>query len=273
MALIISDNLVLTGPDAALPAGTPLILWDNIVTFGNISSASAAEDGYPLTNVSNPSTNQEWRAASVGSKTITITTGSANDVQAVGIARHNFGSSGITVEVGYTSGGWNNLAGPIVPGNDEPLLFHFTAQPLTTVEIKLSGGSVAPRMAVVYCGPLLTMERGVTIQDYAVPRFARKTEFYNARSERGDFLGRIITSQFIEGIEHAYKYLTPDWYRSKMVPFVLAAQQDRPFFYAFAPDDYPQEVAYAWLTGDPVGLTDPSTRRMHVTLPLGGIAE
>lgn len=271
MALVISDNLVLTAPDAALPAGTPLILWDNRVTFGSIEASSTTEEGYPASNLSNPATNQEWRAPGIGARTLTFTTGTADDMEAVGIARHNFGSAGISVEVGFSSGGWNNLAGPLIPANDEPLLFWFTAQPLSTIEVKLLAGSAPARAAVMYAGPLLKMQRGVTIQDYLIPRFARKTEFYNGASERGDFLGRIATSQFIAGVEHSYKYLTPDWYRANFDPFVKVAQQDRPFFYAVNPAEYPSEVAYAWLSGDPAAVTDPVTKRMHVVLQMGGI--
>lgn len=270
--LIKSGSLVLTPADAALPDGTPLILWDNVVAFGNVTATTEAA-GYPANNLSNPATNQEWRAADTTAQTITIATGSSAPLSGVGIARHNFGSAGITVEVGYTSGSFVNLAGPVLPTNDEPLLFWFTDQVRASIEIKLSVGSVPARAAVAYCGNMMMMQRGVTIADYAVPVFARKTEFYNGKSERGDFLGRIVTSQFIDGVSHAYKYLTPDWYRANMAPFLEAAQQDSPFFYAFAPDDYPLEVAYVWLNGDPIGMTDPVTKRMHVTLALGGIIE
>lgn len=282
MPLIVSQNLVLSDDDAALPAGTPIILWDNIVTIDNVEADSEAE-GYPATNLANPATNQEWRAGSADSPApstveITITTNSAEDIAAVGVARHNFGSAGISVEVGYYNPSspteWVSLAGPVTPGSDEPLLFRFTAQPLAQVVIQLLGGDEDPRAAVLYCGPLLVMERGVDIAaDFTVPRFARRTEFYNGRSERGDYLGRIVTSQFIEGVEHTFSHLDPDWYRSEIDPFVQAGQQDTPFFYCFAPDDYPLEVAFAWFAADPVPMTNPVTRRKKLVLKLDGIVE
>lgn len=278
MPLIVSQNLVLSAAEAALPAGTPVILWDNIVTTDNVEADSEAE-GYPATNLANPATNQEWRADAEGSTVeITITTNSADDIEAVGIARHNFGSAGISVEVGYYEPSsppeWVSLAGPVVPGSDEPLLFRFTAQPLAQVVIQLAGGDEDPRAAVLYCGPLLTMERGVDIAaDFVMPRFARRTELYTGRSERGDYLGRIVTSQWIEGVEHAFSHLDPDWYRAEVEPFVQAAQQDTPFFYCFAPDDYPLEVAFAWFASDPVPMTNPITRRKKLILKMDGIVE
>lgn len=274
--LVISPNLVLSSP-ASIPSGTPIILWDNIVTFSNITADSEAV-GYPITNVSNPATNQEWRAAAAGDVEITITTGSADDQSGVGIARHNFGTAGISVDVGtYDDSSppvWTSLAGPQIPANDEPMLFWFTAQPFTEIIIKLTEGSEAARAAVVYMGDVLVMERSVDAdKEFMVPRFARKTEAVNARSERGDFLGRIVTSQYTDGIEHSYSHLRAAFYRSEVDPFVRAAQQDVPFFYALQPDDYPYEVAYAWFTDDPMPKTNPATGRISVVLKMGGILE
>jgi hypothetical protein len=279
--LVLSSNLVLSEAEA-LPEGTPLILWDNIVTSANISADNEA-DGYPVTNLANPATSQEWRAGSTDSPSsadveITVTTGSADDVDAVGIARHNFGSEAIAVEVGYydTSSPpvWVSLAGPQIPPNDEPLLLWFTAQPLSHVVVRLYEGDDFARAAVLYVGKLLKMQRGVDIdKDIAVPRFSRRTEFVTGKSERGDYLGRIVTSQWIDSVEHTFSHLDPDWYRAYADPFVRAAQQDVPFFYAFAPDDYPYEVAFVWLQDDPIPLTNPVTRRKRLVLKVGGIIE
>lgn len=279
--LVVSSDIVLSAEEA-LPEGTPLILWDSIVTAENITTTSEAGD-YPVTNLANPDTSQEWRAGSaespsIGTVEITVTTGSADDVDSVGIARHNFGTQNIAVEVGYYDNNspplWVSLTDPQIPANDEPLQFWFTAQPLSNVVIRLYEGDDFARAAVLYVGKLLKMQRGVDVdKDFAVPRFSRKTEFYNARSERGDYLGRIVTSQWIDGVEHTFSHLDPDWYRTKVDPFVRAAQQDTPFFYAFAPDDYPFEVAFVWLQDDPVGMTNPVTRRKRLVLKVGGILE
>jgi len=278
MGLVISQNLVLSQP-VYVPDGTPLILWDSIVTTTNITADSEAV-GYPATNLANAATNQEWRAAAAGDVEITITTGSADDQSGVGIARHNFGTEQIAVEVGYyvdpsaSPPVWVSLAGPQIPANDEPLLFWFTAQPLAAIVVRLTEGTAAARAAVLYAGDLLVMERSVDAdKEFTVPRFARKTEAVNARSERGDYLGRIVTSQYTDGIEHAYSHLRGAFYRDSVDPFIRAAQQDVPFFYALQPDDYPYEVAYAWLTDDPMPKTNPATDRTSVVLKMGGILE
>lgn len=272
MPLVITTSIVLSAPEAAYPAGTPLILWDNIVTSSNIAADSEAA-GYPPSNLANPATHQEWRAAAAEDVEITITVGVVDDQSAVGIARHNFGSAGIAVEVGYYDGGWVSLAGPQIPADDEPMLFQWTEQSLSEIVIKLATGSEAARAAVVYAGKMLIMPRGVDVDaDFLVPRFARKTEYSSPLSERGNYLGRIVLSQWIDGVSHTYSHLVADFFRDEIDPFIAAAQDDVPFFYAMRADDgVSYDVAFAWITDDPMPQKSPVTGRYKLNLKMAGI--
>lgn len=280
--LVIAQNLVLSDDDEALPDGTPLILWDNLVTRDNIS-ADSEDDEYPAINLANPATNQEWRGAS-NSPTptevnIDIALNSVVLVDGVGIARHNFGTEGIAVTILSVSADSppveTILVGPQIPADDEPLLFQFTPTSFVTLRIKLDvPASVVPRAAVVYAGPMLAAERGFDVgSDFTPPHFARRTESVNGMSHAGDFLGRIITSQSIENSTLTWRHFTPAWYREEFDPFVAAAQTDTPFFIAWSPEDYPYEVAYAWLLDDPYPQVSPITGRMAVSLKLGAIVQ
>lgn len=274
--LVISGSLVLSEADAALPEGTPRILWDNIVTFGTIAADSEAV-GYPISNVTNPATNQEWRADAAEDVEITITISDVGDQSAVGIARHNFGSAAIAVEVGYydEADAWVNLAGPQIPANDEPLLFQFTEQSLAEIVIKLAEGDEAARAAVIYAGLMLIMPRGVDVDaDYLVPRFARKTEYAAPLSERGDYLGRIVTSQWIEGVSHTYSHLEATFIREEIDLFIASVQADAPFFYAMRADDgIAYDVAFAWFMEDPMPQKSPVTGRYKLNFKMAGIVE
>lgn len=276
MALVLSRSLILSAAAAALPAGVPLILWDNRVTIGNVSADTEAS-GYPITNVANPATDptQEWRANDATAQEIAVAVNAVDDIDGVGIARHNFGSAGIAVTIGYydESDTWVELVQEQMPANDEPLLFRFTPQSIATLVIRLASGSAAARIAVLYVAPLLACERSFDVAaDFVVPRFGRKTEVINGRAERGDYLGRIRMSQWIES-ELTFKHFHPDWYRENFDPFVAAAQRDVPFFLAWQPEGYPDEVVFCWFTDDPMPMTSPQTGRKSVTLMLGGITE
>lgn len=278
--LVIAPNLVLSDDDDALPDGTPLILWDSRVTISTIT-ADSEDDSYPATNLANPATNQEWRGASDSPTptevNIDVAINSVELIDGVGIAAHNFGTEGITVTILSVSADSppveTIVAGPQIPPDDQPLLFRFTPQAFVTLRIQLDvPASVIPRAAVVYAGPLLAAERGFDVgQDFTPPNFARKTDAVNGMSHAGHFLGRIIRSQSVENATMTWKHFTPDWYREEFDPFVRAAQTDTPFFVAWAPDDYPYEVAYAWLLEDPYPQVSPVTRRMSVSLKMGGI--
>lgn len=275
--LVIAQNMVLSEAEDALPDGTPYILYENVVTFDNIS-ADSEDNLYPAINLANPATNQEWRAAAAVAVAIDVDVNSIDLIDGAGIARHNFGSAGITVTILSVSNDSppveTIVAGPQIPPDDQPLLFQFTAQAFDTLRIELTLGSEAPRAAVLYVGKLLVCERSYDVgQDFTPPRFARKTDTVTGKSTRGDYLGRIVLSQWIDDAVFLFKHFTPDWYRSHFDPFVLAAQQDVPFFFAWQPEDYPYEVAYAWLTEDPMPVTSPVTGRKSVSIKMGGIVE
>lgn len=276
--LVISGNLVLSQVTAP-PPGTPLILWKNIVAFGTVT-ADSEDAEYPITNVANPATDQEWRAASATDVEITISNGGGEILSGVGFARHNFGSAGIQVEIGYYDSSsppaFVTLAGPQIMATDEPLLFQFDEDDdLDEIVIRLGTGSDAARCAVIYAGQITVMERGVDVgSDFLRPKFARKTEFSAPRSERGDYLGKIVTSQYVDGVEHTYSHLTADFFRDEVDPFIDAAQQDTPFFYAMLSDnEVTYDVGYLWLTDDPQMPQSPVTRRYKLQLKMGGIVE
>lgn len=278
--LVISQNIVLSEEDDALPDGTPLILYENLVTTGNIT-ATSEDDSYPVTNLANPSTNQEWRGEDNSPTPTTIeidvTVDSSTLIDGFGIARHNFGTEGIAVAIYSVSTDSppveTLIAGPQIPPTDQPMLFVGTPQTFNKVRIELTvPASTVPRAGVLYVGPLLRCQRGFDINtEFTPPQFSRRTVSVNGKSQAGDFLGRIITSQSIEGATATWRHFTPDWYRENFDPFVDAAQTDTPFFFAWAPDDYPYEVGYLWLADDPIPLLSPITGRFGIALRMDGI--
>ena len=126
-------------------------------------------------------------------------------------------------------------------------------------------------MAVVYVGKLLIMERGIDINPTHVPLpYGRKFKIATGMSETGNFLGRIVTQEHRQTMAE-FKWITPAWYRETMDPF-LEACPTTPFFWAWNPDEYPEESGYGWMINEPMPETDPITRRVHVTLEFKGIA-
>lgn len=252
MSVVISGDFVLTQvADFPLTEDHPVIGWHNIVTSTNVS-ADTEEQNYPASNVGNPATHLEWRADDTTEQYLTITTGFGEDIDYLAIAKHNLSSGEIPVSIGYfdTSSPpvWVELISEMMLVDDGPVLFRFTAQSLATIEIKLGSGVDPARIAVVYVGQLLTLERKIYVGHTPMPH-GRKNDVQNGMSETGNFLGRVVLGSWRESTI-PLSLIDPDWYREYMDPF-LAVAASTPFFFAWRPETYPLEVGYGWLTEDP----------------------
>lgn len=265
---VLSHSFVL--PDEVPPLSHPVIGWDNIVAIDNIV-ADGEDPDHPATNLANSATHLLWKSDDDAEQYLTITTGTADALDYVGIANHNFGSAGIAVSVeGDAGDGYEQIVQPFIPGDDGPLILRFTPDSFIAVRVKLAAGSAPPEAAVLFLGKLLIMQKGLVIDAPHVPiKYGRKARSIDGMSERGEWLGRVVVSEWRES--HAiFAHLTEDWYREKMDPFI-AASKERPFFFAWKPQTYPREVGYAWMTNDPMPETDHATSRIRIELQMNGI--
>jgi hypothetical protein len=274
--IVISTNLALSL--AADPgADNAVIGWHNIVTAGNIAADSSLT-GFPASNMANPATFLKWKAAAFNSppdsppvdEHVTITTGSVDPIDYVAIAGHNLGSSATPVSIeGLISGNWEEIVQATVLPDDGPALFRFVPQSLSQVRLRLQDGTAPAQIAVVYCGRLLVMERGL-YDNHTPISYARRVEVSNGRSERGQFLGRIVTGRSLASSAR-FTLLSPAWFRASMDPFLIAAQA-QPFFFAWRPQTYPHEIGFAWLTNDPMPVNAPPSKLIEIELQMGGVA-
>jgi hypothetical protein len=234
--------------------------------------ADTAASGYPATNLANPSTSLRWVAADTTDQYLTVTTGSAEAIDYMAVARHNFGVSAVTVSVeGRTAsdGEWTELVEEFLPADDTPLVLRFTPQALYQVRLKMQPASAAPAAAVLYVGALLVVPHGLPVGFTPIP-YGRETEITNGRAESGDFLGRIVRTRRLSS-RAGFQYLDGDWYRANFEPFVRVAQTT-PFFFAWAPASYPREAGYCWLTSDPRPSIDQVGGEISVSLDYSGVA-
>lgn len=267
--IVLSDNFVLSPAEAELSPDHPVIGWRNVVVAGSVAADTAAE-GFPVSNLANPATHLDWRAADTTAQYLTVTTNEIDAIDYVAVAKHNFGSGEIAVTLEIFDGtDWNVAAGPIMPADNSPLLFRFAAQSVAQFRLALAEGAEAARVAVMYAGKLLVVERKVYVGHTPLPH-GRKTSVVNNRSESGNFLGRIVLGEWRESVI-PLSLISPDWYRAEMDPF-LAVAQEVPFFFAWRPQSYPREVGFAWLVNDPVPVPVGPSNRLAFDLTVHGIA-
>lgn len=271
MSIVISTALVLADSADGLSLDHPVIGWHTVVTSTTIA-ADTEDANYPASNMANPATHLEWRAGDTTEQYITVTTNYVDDIDYVAIAKHNLSSGEIPVSVGYfdTSSPpvWVELVDEVMLSDDGPAIFRFTAQSQATVKIKLGAGTDPARIAVVYVGKLLVLERKIYVGHTPLPH-ARKFSIANGRSESGNYLGRIVLGEWRES-SIPLSLISPAWYRSNMDPF-LAVADETPFFFGWRPETYPRECGYGWLIEDPMPTPTGPSNLIAFDLKVGGV--
>lgn len=163
------------------------------------------------------------------------------------------------------------LLGRTGPVEDfSPLMFRVSpTDDYLGLEVQAAGDD-PPELGVAYAGELLVLERSVKVDVGHVNLFhARQSNVLAGMSESGNFLGRVLTSEWRES-QAEFAWFTPDWYRTYFEPFAESAMTD-PFFWVWNPDEYPDEVTFAWITENIRPETDPATRRVAATIVMRAI--
>lgn len=269
MSIVLARNLVLTEAEAGLSLDHPIVLWDNLVTFTGITADSEAA-GYPATNLANPVTALEWRGASAADIEIAFATNHVDPINGFGIARHNFGSEAIALELGYydEDDEWVVLIEEFIPQDDAPLLLRYARQSLADVVLRLAEGDAAPRAAVAYCGDLLVLQRKLWVGHTPIVD-GLVVEEVSAMSQAGDYLGTITVSSHNE-TKLTTSLLDPDWYRENMRAFV---QSRSPFFFAARPQTYPLEVGYCHIVNSPRPVPDDQSHLIAIDIDMRGVVQ
>lgn len=271
MTVVFSPNLVLPNAGRNGPNGNnPLIGYKNIVTLGGVTASSELSD-FPATNVVNPATDLMWRASSADDVTFDVENSTNAMVNYVGIAGHNFGSAEIAVTIAGDDGsGFEDLTLPVIPGHNGPMLFRLPdTYGMETIRVSLVEGNAAPAMAVVYVGQLLVLQRRMYVGHTPI-NYGRSVDVINGISESGNYLGSIIVGEVRE-TQVELQNLTPDWYRAHLDPFI-AVGKTTPCFFAWRPQQYPDEVGYCWITNNPKPVNQRSNGMMAIAFDLRGVA-
>jgi hypothetical protein len=271
--IVISNSLALS-PTADNPLNTPVFGWDSLVTTGTVSATSEAS-GFPATNVANTSTALRWQAETgspPAEQYLTVTISEIDPIDYLAVAVHNFGSDNIPVSVEGSTGGspeWFVLTAPQMLANDEPVIFRFTPQSLSGIRLRMQPGDADPFVAVLYAGKLLVCERG-THQDYVPINLARDTNAPIGISESGHFLGRVVITEG-RSSPFALKMLRATWYRENMDPMVRVLRST-PVFFAWKPQEFPNDVGFVFVTNDPKPSRHFDTGRMAIEFNMTGVA-
>lgn len=254
-------------------SNSPVVGYEQRTTSSNLSTTSADAD-YPVTNLANSATNLRWQSEVTDEVYVTATIDTTELIDYVGIAKHNFYTAQIAVSVeGLTTDAgspqdWVELNAPVIPSDDGPLLFRFTAQSFYAIRVRMQEGTAAARIGALRVGKLLLLQRRIYVGHTPIT-LGVSSDILSGRSENGHYLGRLVTGQK-NVTSVSMVNLTPDWVRDNLVPFIRSAV-DEPFFFAWRPGDYPSEIGYAWLSNDPQPNNMRSNGMMQFSMEMTGI--
>ncbi len=203
-----------------------------------------------------PTTGEYWQAPSLPA-TWEVDLGSTQNVDYIGLAGHTIGSEGaaflLETSLGDFTGSpptqvWTTFASGAAPADDSPIMLLDDVRTARHVRCTLTGAGNVPRLAVIYIGETLVMEREVEGAGFTPPSMARNTELHSSMSRGGQFLSQGIRRRGVE-TQVDFKHLGAAWYRANFEPFSKQARHT-PYFFGWWPEQYPDEIAFVWTQDD-----------------------
>lgn len=222
------------------------ILWKS---WAFTATSSGAATDHPADRVGVPDTASWWLSTTgAADRTLTLSFGALQTVDAVGLAGHNLGGDTVLLE-GATNAGlttWVTLA-TLTPVDDSSLLSLFASQNLYGVRIKTTVSDVdtATKISVAYVGQALAMPvpgyRSLGPVDLNM-----EVGINTYRTENGQLAGRFVQFVGLRG-QLVFEHLAEAWVRSTFMT-VLKGMVTKPFFLACRPSGYADDCSFAWTT-------------------------
>jgi len=246
---------------------TPLtharIGWQNRIRANNFT-ATTAEVGYPATNIVNPGTYERYRPTT-SPAVIVLDSGSPKISDYMAVQTKNL----TNVQVEYSDDGISYTSLFNEATTDNTNMFLFNEVSARYWRVTLTGVSL--QVVVLKIGLVLAMYRPKYGGVNPLP-LARVTAVRPNLSETGQFLG---ASQKRIGVNGSIEWdnLPADWYRTNFDIFAQTNPRVQPFFIAWRPLTFSEDVNYAWATGD-VSPSNSGTRDfMSVGLSMEGFID
>jgi len=210
----------------------------------------------------------EYWLASAMPATYQYDTGAMRDIDYIALGAHTCGSVGATVTAHTSTDGsvWTAFGGSVFQTDDAPIMFIDEVRSTRHVRVTFTGAT-PPRLGVLYTGKLLAMMRGCFVGHKPI-NLSRVTELRTTMSEGGHFLGQSYKRMGMR-TSVTFQNLTGAWYRSDFESFVKAARK-YPYFWAWRPYDFPNDVGYVW-TREDISPTNERGGRMTVSWSMEGI--
>ncbi len=220
----------------------PIILYDNRFIDGTPVATDTAP-GYDVLNIRDFRTYTWWKAASAGTKYITVDCGIAKPADCLAVIGHNLYTANATVSVESSPDNttWTERLAGFTPPSDKAFLKVFTSASERFWRLKIVTTSMPPQIAVAMLGVRLTFPYP---PDTPYIPYSESVEMDVSRGKTGSILGSVIKFKSIE-INARFSNLPRSWVMNNIMPFWDGhASALKPFFYAWDIDNYPEMVFF-----------------------------
>ena len=224
----------------------PIILAENIYELGTPTATDTDTDtDYSALHIKDRRTYTCWKAASAGTKYLTINAGSAVTADALGIIGHNLATVAAAVSVECSSDNFSadttEALAAFTPATDKAILKIFTSKEKQYWRITLAGCTAAPMVAVVFLGDRVTFPR---YPSGNFDPFPEEIVSESNRGKTGHLLGSVI--RYISAkISVSFRQILPAWIESDFRPlWDDYLSQLYPVFWAWEVTNHPSDVYF-----------------------------
>lgn len=244
------------------------VCYDNLATTAT-GTPTSERTGYSAANCYDWYTTSYWSPTSAsGNHRIVWDFGSAVSADYFAIYRHNLAAVGGTVVLEHSpdNSTWTAAFTATTATANELLIETFTSVSKRYWRATFALSSATPfYVGVIMFGAKLPLYRGM-VAGFTVPRHGRKNDIVNQKTEGGQFVGRVKTSQGARSSIN-FRHITQSWVRSYWEAFVEHAEL-LPFLFSWNHDTYPQDAVYCVTDGEIPDISINDNHHHDINLPV-----
>jgi hypothetical protein len=236
---------------------------------GGTAVASTTATGYFANAPLNTLTYEKWKPTGA-TGTWEYNHGSSVSCNYCCIGGHTLGTSGSTIQIEYWNGSaWVAVSPSTAVTDNSAIMAIFIAVSAQRWRVNITAGTSAPEIAVIKFGTALQLERPI-FGGHAPILFARQTVMKMNESETGEYLGRSKWRTYLE-TTYSWQNLTASWVGTNW-PSLQRAVETEPFFIAWRPSGYPDQVAFGRAMGVPIPSNSGTRDLMAVELQMRALS-
>jgi hypothetical protein len=200
---------------------------------------SSEVTGFEGLNAKDMPTYTFWRPSSVPA-TWELDFAAAADVSYIGLAAHDCGTVGATVQAQRWSGSaWVTMATHL-PSDNSPILFLLALRNLDRIRLRFTGA--VPTVGVIWAGAVTELPRKARFVGGVPFDEATQSTFADTISDGGHVIDRFETRR-AQPCSMQVEHLPEAWCAAN-IPALRAHMAIRPIFMADRPQDYPKSVVF-----------------------------